>query len=793
MSENALDSRRQKDKDWGDKSGMGGGADWGSKSGGKSGAKTGEKHKPGKPGKPDSGRPKTKPGAWKPPPGGSGSGGLSDSQAALRMVKGLVHRQTAPSFLRLAFHDAFSGDHVGVDGSIVFETDHANNRALLPALESLQRAKADLLTTNSASLADVIAIAAAHAVASLGGPVAEISLGRSDASMEGGTHPPTTTHTLQEALAAFQTRGFDAESFVAMSGGHTIGRNRMDQTAKRVPLDSTPGTFDNQYFRDVEAGRGVFGFERAMSVDPTTAEYVRKFARDQDSFFEVWCTGFCKMVGGGCTCSPPPVRLPGKPGYPRPPMGGKKGPPLTGKGECVCPPKGGGGTKGATKGGAHKDYTKSREGDAQYKVGGSGSGSLCPCGKPSKGPKPGMGSPKGGYGSGARGPRPKPGGKQKNRRKVVTRMRIAGMDREDVSASTLAALEHAVGELCTPDTCAADENGTPLVTATVVNDEDEVPQGSVDSKEDDRRAGGVSIEVSTMALGDAEVAEELANAITQAAQDTSAQGLTAAWMAEIARSTGQPAPTITITIVYVQVQEEPRGGSEDSTVLVIACWSGGVLLLLVAGALMAFYLHCAKRRALVSPGLPVHSTKSTGWRRPGSQGETKKTRMVSVRPNSAPPQAVSVHLTPNPVSGYGISPIQGFTPQCPANPHDLKHNDRDLEAAFSDGYDSFHRDYRRHGQQGRPLTSQSMMPPTSNQQPTQPKPSKGVVGTRQVNRLPQVIIGSPHQEDTCCVCLEKMRMGDRVTQLPCKHKIHKKCIQQWAQKSASCPVCKAAI
>lgn len=58
-----------------------------------------------------------------------------------------------------------------------------------------------------------------------------------------------------------------------------------------------------------------------------------------------------------------------------------------------------------------------------------------------------------------------------------------------------------------------------------------------------------------------------------------------------------------------------------------------------------------------------------------------------------------------------------------------------------------------------------------------------------VARLPKVkvktVLGKP-----CMVCLENFQKGDKVLELPCKHKYHGKCISRWLLKyRPTCPVC----
>lgn len=45
----------------------------------------------------------------------------------------------------------------------------------------------------------------------------------------------------------------------------------------------------------------------------------------------------------------------------------------------------------------------------------------------------------------------------------------------------------------------------------------------------------------------------------------------------------------------------------------------------------------------------------------------------------------------------------------------------------------------------------------------------------------------------CSICLEKFRVKDVVTRLPCTHVYHSNCIREWLTQSGSCPVCKHPV
>ncbi|KAJ4828780.1 hypothetical protein Tsubulata_023757 [Turnera subulata] len=45
----------------------------------------------------------------------------------------------------------------------------------------------------------------------------------------------------------------------------------------------------------------------------------------------------------------------------------------------------------------------------------------------------------------------------------------------------------------------------------------------------------------------------------------------------------------------------------------------------------------------------------------------------------------------------------------------------------------------------------------------------------------------------CCICLAKYREKEEVTQLPCSHMFHLKCVDQWLRIISCCPLCKQEL
>ncbi|KQJ83527.1 uncharacterized protein LOC100837137 isoform X1 [Brachypodium distachyon] len=63
----------------------------------------------------------------------------------------------------------------------------------------------------------------------------------------------------------------------------------------------------------------------------------------------------------------------------------------------------------------------------------------------------------------------------------------------------------------------------------------------------------------------------------------------------------------------------------------------------------------------------------------------------------------------------------------------------------------------------------------------------------QINNLPQSVLQSTSNEEPCAVCLENPSIGDTIRTLPCFHKFHQECIDEWLRRKKLCPVCKCGI
>jgi peroxidase len=63
-----------------------------------------------------------------------------------------------------------------------------------------------------------------------------------------------------------------------------------------LPNDLTSLCFDNRYFKDLLAGRGLFAADAHLVADARTAPLVAQFAENEALFFQTFASAFRKMV-----------------------------------------------------------------------------------------------------------------------------------------------------------------------------------------------------------------------------------------------------------------------------------------------------------------------------------------------------------------------------------------------------------------------------------------------------------------------------------------------------------------
>ncbi|PON45799.1 Peroxidase [Trema orientale] len=248
------------------------------------------------------------------------------------------------SLVRLHFHDCFV---LGCDGSllldnatgIVTEKDAGPNVNSVRGFDVVDRIKTALEDACPAtvSCADLLTIAAERSVFLSGGPSWPIPLGRRDGTIANQTGAnfeiPAPFETLDQLKSKFLAKGLDTTDLVALSGAHTFGRGQcrnfigrlynfnntgapdptLDPTYLQVlqelcpqggngsvlaNLDpTTPDTFDNNYFSNLQDQKGLFQSDQELfsTPDADTIDIVNSFNSSQSDFFDNFVVSMIKM------------------------------------------------------------------------------------------------------------------------------------------------------------------------------------------------------------------------------------------------------------------------------------------------------------------------------------------------------------------------------------------------------------------------------------------------------------------------------------------------------------------
>ncbi|XP_050365903.1 putative L-ascorbate peroxidase 6 [Argentina anserina] len=218
-------------------------------------------------------------------------------------IRKVVSKGKAAGVLRFVFHDAgtfqLDDNSGGMNGSVIYELDRPENKGLKAPFKILEKAKAVVDAMQPVSWADMIAVAGAEAVSVCGGPTIQIKLGRLD-SKEPDPEGKLPEETLDAAglKQSFQTKGFSTQELVALSGAHTLGNKGF----------GSPTVFDNSYFKvlieeSMSSGSmsSMTGLpsDRALPKDDECLRWIRKYADDQNAFFEDFEKAYIKLVNSG--------------------------------------------------------------------------------------------------------------------------------------------------------------------------------------------------------------------------------------------------------------------------------------------------------------------------------------------------------------------------------------------------------------------------------------------------------------------------------------------------------------
>ncbi|EEC70539.1 hypothetical protein OsI_01672 [Oryza sativa Indica Group] len=248
----------------------------------------------------------------------------------------------AAGLIRLHFHDCFVR---GCDASVLLtknpaggqtERDAAPNNPSLRGFEVIDAAKAavEAACPRTVSCADIIAFAARDSVKLTGNVDYQVPAGRRDGSVSNGNEalhnlPPPNATAQQLADTFFANKFLTLEDMVVLSGAHTVGRsfcasffNRVwngntpivdagldpayaaqlralcptRDTLATTPMDpDTPATLDNNYYKLLPQGKGLFFSDNQLRVNATMNALVTRFAANEAEWKQRFADAMVKM------------------------------------------------------------------------------------------------------------------------------------------------------------------------------------------------------------------------------------------------------------------------------------------------------------------------------------------------------------------------------------------------------------------------------------------------------------------------------------------------------------------
>ncbi|XP_057424685.1 peroxidase 45-like [Lotus japonicus] len=251
---------------------------------------------------------------------------------------------TAPATLRLFFHDCFVR---GCDASVMLasrnntaEKDNPTDLSLAgDGFDTVIKAKAAVDSVpgcqNKVSCADILALATRDVIVLTGGPSYAVELGRLDGRISTKAsvrnHVPHPEFKLAQMTKMFASNGLTLTDLVALSGAHTIGFSHCSQFSKRIynfksskridpslnlayakqlqqvcpknvdprisiDMDPiTPRTFDNQYYKNLQQGRGLLSSDQSLFTHKSSRNLVNLFASNNTAFETSFVNAMTKL------------------------------------------------------------------------------------------------------------------------------------------------------------------------------------------------------------------------------------------------------------------------------------------------------------------------------------------------------------------------------------------------------------------------------------------------------------------------------------------------------------------
>ncbi|KAJ7943054.1 Peroxidase [Quillaja saponaria] len=206
--------------------------------------------------------------------------------------------------LRLFLHDCFVE---GCDASIMIsspngdaEKDYSENLSLAgdgfdTVIEAKQAVEAEC--PGVVSCADIVALAARDVVALVGGPSFNVELGRRDGLVSKASQCFSHCDRFANRLYSFSQ-----SSPVDPSLNSDYAKQLMDSCPQNadptvaITLDpETPQIFDNVYYQNLVAGKGLLSSDQVLYTDSASQSTVIEFAKNSGDFNGAFSTAMRKL------------------------------------------------------------------------------------------------------------------------------------------------------------------------------------------------------------------------------------------------------------------------------------------------------------------------------------------------------------------------------------------------------------------------------------------------------------------------------------------------------------------
>ncbi|KAJ0523158.1 putative peroxidase [Helianthus annuus] len=233
---------------------------------------------------------------------------------------------------------------LGCDASVLLsnakaEKDHHDDVSLAgDGFDTVVKAKAAVDSNpscrNKVSCADILALATRDVVALTGGPSYKVELGRRDgriSTRKGVQHKlPHADFNLDQLNTMFASHGLSQTDMIALSGklctytgfshcgqfskrihskagiDRTLNRQYALQLREMCPVNvdpriainmdpTTPQTFDNAYYKNLQQGKGLFTSDQVLFMDARSRPTVNQFASNNNAFNEAFVSAVTKL------------------------------------------------------------------------------------------------------------------------------------------------------------------------------------------------------------------------------------------------------------------------------------------------------------------------------------------------------------------------------------------------------------------------------------------------------------------------------------------------------------------